>query len=153
MESEGDSGACAVCGVFSVAQHHYLVFNETKTWTEAQSFCREQFADLATVDNMEDMNNLNGMAIMELTPAGKKPWIGLFRDSWKWTDGSNSSFRNWKVGRPNNYQNQNENCAVADFESSGQWDDRNCDEKRAFICYAALPHQQTNLKPSSLFAD
>lgn len=56
----------AVCGVFSVAQHHYLVFNETKTWTEAQSFCREQFADLATVDNMEDMNNLNGMAVPQV---------------------------------------------------------------------------------------
>lgn len=56
----------AVCGVFSVAQHHYLVFNEAKTWTEAQSFCREQFADLATVDNMEDMNNLNGMAVPQV---------------------------------------------------------------------------------------
>lgn len=109
----------------------FVYINNSMKWFDALSFCREHHTDLASVRNMEE-----NQKIMELTPAGKKPWIGLFRDTWKWTDGSNSSFRNWKVGRPNNYQNQNENCAVADFDSSGQWDDRNCDEKRAFICYA-----------------
>uniref|UniRef100_A0A3P9IGU2 C-type lectin domain-containing protein n=1 Tax=Oryzias latipes TaxID=8090 RepID=A0A3P9IGU2_ORYLA len=89
--------------------------------------------NLASVRNMEE-----NQKIMELTPAATKLWIGLFRETWKWTDGSNSSFRNWKAGEPNNYQNQNENCAVADFESSGQWDDRNCDEKRAFVCYTKV---------------
>uniref|UniRef100_A0A3P9K6V7 C-type lectin domain-containing protein n=1 Tax=Oryzias latipes TaxID=8090 RepID=A0A3P9K6V7_ORYLA len=108
----------------------FVYINNSMKWVDALSFCREHHTDLASVRNMEE-----NQKIMELTPAGKKPWIGLFRDTWKWTDGSNSSFRNWKGGEPNNYQNQNENCAVADFESSGQWDDRNCDEKRAFICY------------------
>ncbi|RVE71053.1 hypothetical protein OJAV_G00070670 [Oryzias javanicus] len=255
--------ASALCGPLSVAQHHYLVFNETKTWTEAQSFCREKFADLATMDNMEDMNILNGLAvpemawiglyddvngwkwlmsdpnfyindganfrnwkagepnnynghesctilksadsgkwndapcdwsveamccnvtglnvtfvyinktmtwpealmfcrehhtdlasvrnmeenqkIMELLPAGKQVWIGLYRDTWKWADGSNSSFRNWLSAEPNNYQVQNESCAAADFTNFGQWDDRNCDEKKPFICYA-VPMKKYLLK-------
>uniref|UniRef100_A0A3P9IG62 C-type lectin domain-containing protein n=1 Tax=Oryzias latipes TaxID=8090 RepID=A0A3P9IG62_ORYLA len=109
----------------------FAYINNPMKWFDALSFCREHHTDLASVRNMEE-----NQKIMELTPAGKKPWIGLFRDTWKWTDGSNSSFRNWKVGEPNNAQNLNENCAAADFESSGQWDDRNCDEKRAFVCYA-----------------
>uniref|UniRef100_A0A8C7ZCJ2 C-type lectin domain-containing protein n=1 Tax=Oryzias sinensis TaxID=183150 RepID=A0A8C7ZCJ2_9TELE len=126
-----DSLAEPICSDVTGLNVTFAYINNSMTWFDALSFCREHHTDLASVRNMEE-----NQKIMELTPAATKLWIGLFRETWKWTDGSNSSFSYWKGGGPNNYQNQNENCAAADFESSGQWDDRNCDEKRAFICYA-----------------
>ncbi|XP_030630840.1 uncharacterized protein LOC115812502 [Chanos chanos] len=65
-------------------QYHFV--NESKTWTEAQRYCRDNYTDLATVYNMEDMNRLidaangtyNGLA-----------WIGLFESVqdhvWQWS--------------------------------------------------------------------
>ncbi|GLD62042.1 C-type mannose receptor 2-like protein [Lates japonicus] len=72
----------------------------------------------------------------ELLPSGQDVWIGLFRDSWKWSDGSNSSFRYWNeaTGEPNGPK---ENCAAAFFKSSGKWADVTCDQRTGFICYSA----------------
>uniref|UniRef100_A0A3Q2Q6R4 C-type lectin domain-containing protein n=1 Tax=Fundulus heteroclitus TaxID=8078 RepID=A0A3Q2Q6R4_FUNHE len=60
-------------------------------------------------------------------------WIGLYRKSWEWVDGSTSSFRYWKSGEPNNVKVK-ENCVAANFGASGIWEDDNCDVEKPFIC-------------------
>uniref|UniRef100_A0A4W6G737 C-type lectin domain-containing protein n=1 Tax=Lates calcarifer TaxID=8187 RepID=A0A4W6G737_LATCA len=109
----------------------FVFISKTMTWTEAQSYCRANHTDLASVRNMEE-----NQKVTELLPSGQSVWIGLFRDSWKWSDGSNSSFRYWNEVEPNG---NTENCVAAyftDFSSSGKWEDQHCGQRRAFICYS-----------------
>uniref|UniRef100_A0A668VL52 C-type lectin domain-containing protein n=1 Tax=Oreochromis aureus TaxID=47969 RepID=A0A668VL52_OREAU len=108
----------------------FVFINNSMTWMEAQSYCRANYTDLASVTNMSENQKAK-----ELVPAGQKVWIGLFRDSWKWTDGSNSSFRHWNTNEPNNYV-KNETCVAANFGSAGRWEDWNCDRMTAFVCYS-----------------
>ncbi|XDV19478.1 hypothetical protein PO909_024943 [Leuciscus waleckii] len=55
-----------------------------KTWLDAQTYCREHYTDLATVRSLEDNNQ-----IVSLINNMHQPWIGLYRDSWKWSDQAN----------------------------------------------------------------
>ncbi len=115
------------CGLFSGSKVTFVLTNYTMTWTEAQSYCREHHTDLASIRNMTEAQKVE-----ELLFPGYVVWIGLFRDSWKWSDGTNSSFRYWRTGEPNGPM---ETCVAADFGDSGKWEDWNCDHKTAFICY------------------
>lgn len=98
-------------------------------WTDAQSFCREHHTELARARNMAE-----NQEIQEVIPAGEYGWIGLFRDAWKWSDGRNSSFKHWNKDKPNN-SGKKDQCAAAAMNTSGKWEDRNCDIKRVFVCY------------------
>ncbi|KAM3618052.1 uncharacterized protein V6R79_014507 [Siganus canaliculatus] len=109
----------------------FVLASTSMNWTEAQSYCRDHHTDLASVRNMEENNE-----VMNLVPSGQTAWIGLFRDSWKWSDGSSLSFTYWRQGEPNSNIETQENCALS---NSGRWEDWPCDIKRAFICYSA-PH-------------
>uniref|UniRef100_A0A3B5Q6G5 C-type lectin domain-containing protein n=1 Tax=Xiphophorus maculatus TaxID=8083 RepID=A0A3B5Q6G5_XIPMA len=86
-------------------------------WTAAQSFCRKQHSDLASIRNESE-----NQQVQQLVPAGTKVWTGLYRGGWKWSAGSLFSFSYWKSTEPNN-NNNNENCVLATFDALGKWED------------------------------
>ncbi|KAK1899219.1 putative C-type lectin domain family 20 member A [Dissostichus eleginoides] len=117
----------------------FVFIKSAMTWTEAQSYCREHHTDLASVRNPAENQQID-----ELLPGGYHYWIGLYRDStnpnpnsWKWSDGSNSSFKYWKVKKPN-YKGLKA-CVAAAFDNSGKWEDLDCGVKKPFICYGPVP--------------
>ncbi|CAK6981895.1 macrophage mannose receptor 1-like [Scomber scombrus] len=114
----------SVCS--NVTDVKFILINANMSWTEAQSYCRANHTDLATVRNEAENQEVKDAA------GGEKVWIGLFRDSWKWSDGSKSSFRYWKSGEPNS---GNKACVAMNFNHPGGWEDHNCDHNKTFICY------------------
>ncbi|XP_045556519.1 chondrolectin [Salmo salar] len=76
---------------------------------------------------------------------GSKVWIGLFRDSWKWSDGSDSSFRHWKPTQPNNNGGV-QSCGAAVYKEGQSWTDRwfdwNCNDRHPFVCSSVKKTQQ-----------
>uniref|UniRef100_A0A8C2AKC8 C-type lectin domain-containing protein n=1 Tax=Cyprinus carpio TaxID=7962 RepID=A0A8C2AKC8_CYPCA len=101
------------------------------SWPEAQSYCRERFTDLATVDSMSDVNRL--VNIVDAGYSGSV-WIGLKRGTqkrWGWSNGENttSQYYNWASGQPNG----DGDCVVIYY---GVWHDMSCSYKQYFVCYA-----------------
>uniref|UniRef100_UPI0037E9152B macrophage mannose receptor 1-like n=1 Tax=Semicossyphus pulcher TaxID=241346 RepID=UPI0037E9152B len=115
---------------------------ETKSWRNAQNHCRGLSSDLSSIHSPEDNEAVRNISVSQ------NVWIGLFKDPWKWSDGSNSSFRFWKPGQPNYLEGQD--CAVGIFKDDGRWNDLRCTGKRNFVCRGArklLP--VTTIQPST----
>uniref|UniRef100_A0A665UGG9 C-type lectin domain-containing protein n=1 Tax=Echeneis naucrates TaxID=173247 RepID=A0A665UGG9_ECHNA len=76
------------------------IFLQVTADTEAQDYCRTYFKDLAMIEDAEE--NTNVMSLL----SNVRVWIGLYRNPWRWSDRSNSSFRNWVVLEPDNFGGQ-----------------------------------------------
>ncbi|XP_017542522.1 macrophage mannose receptor 1-like [Pygocentrus nattereri] len=108
----------------------YILINETKSWSKAQSYCRENYTDLTSVRNQTENQQIWNFAKYSISSC---VWIGLFNDSWKWSDQSDSSFRFWTSGQPDN-QGGNEKCTLVSMTDQGQWHDVGCGTTNPFIC-------------------
>uniref|UniRef100_A0A3B4T7C2 Macrophage mannose receptor 1-like n=1 Tax=Seriola dumerili TaxID=41447 RepID=A0A3B4T7C2_SERDU len=104
----------------------FCLITEEKNWRQAQSYCREHHTDLASGDQLEDDK------LKEEIQDSDELWIGLFRDTWTWSDGSNFSFRHWDQGPFGDGRGQ-KNCTF--LKTSGEWGSDRCHERKPFFCY------------------
>ncbi|XP_076828391.1 macrophage mannose receptor 1-like isoform X2 [Brachyhypopomus gauderio] len=120
----------------------FYVVEQKKNWTDAQNYCRGNYTDLATIENQEDMDT-----ILTLLSNQQKViyWIGLTRNVdqnnntiWVWSDRSNSTYKDWGTGQPDN-QGRQENCVELYGSQSYKWNDDSCNMNYPFICYKKIP--------------
>ncbi|XP_031438464.1 macrophage mannose receptor 1-like, partial [Clupea harengus] len=128
----------------SCVPRQFHVVKVNKNWTEAQRYCQQEFTDLATIDNMREMEMFN--SIMNEADA-IKPWIGLKQGSspkWLWSLADRNfyredeaEFRNWDSGQSqgaNENLAQQQNCIVMG-KGNEKWHNRQCGATKPFICY------------------
>ncbi|KAA0721413.1 Adhesion G protein-coupled receptor L2 [Triplophysa tibetana] len=105
----------------------YIINTSARTWREAQSFCRQYQTDLTSVRNQTD----NQLIYNIINDTDTSVWIGLFRDSWEWSDNTDSAFRYWMTGEPIN----SEDCTMTDMNNEGKWHDVSCSDSYTFVCH------------------
>lgn len=133
---------CCCTGLWIVSlglRGHYVFLNQPKTWNEAQSYCREKHADLATIENTEDVRRMTDVVDGNFDGSA---WIGLHGDSksWRWSlehsdlYGKGASvFRGW-WDQPDNTEGR-ELCV---YISMGKWNDFQCDYSLMAVCYDGI---------------
>ena len=74
--------------------HTYKVFNNAKTWKEAEKYCEKQGGHLVTIGSSGEQRFVEGLIRYE---EKTNYWIGLTQKSgkWKWVDGTKLSYTNY----------------------------------------------------------
>lgn len=116
------------------AHHQYYAVMTKVSWTDAQTYCRVVYTDLATISSNLDWNRLKKvMSNYNLTSSA---WVGLYNDinSWRWSLSNvmDISLENWNQGEPDN-NGVNQSCGFIDLH--GNWYGPCLDLKPA-ICYS-----------------
>uniref|UniRef100_A0A3B4ADB8 C-type lectin domain-containing protein n=1 Tax=Periophthalmus magnuspinnatus TaxID=409849 RepID=A0A3B4ADB8_9GOBI len=119
-----DTMTAFICGTWNHTANLFAHYSAMATWRTAQDTCRNNHMDLVTVTSTE----INS-AVQGLVTAGHEAWIGLFRDAWEWSDGSDTSYRSWVDGGDGDGD-----CAAASVEHEGFWSVTQCTEKLPFVC-------------------
>uniref|UniRef100_A0AAV2KSV3 C-type lectin domain-containing protein n=1 Tax=Knipowitschia caucasica TaxID=637954 RepID=A0AAV2KSV3_KNICA len=120
-----DKLSCFIC--YNESSNTTVMINDAtnkRTWSEAQQFCRTHHTDL-----MSGLDQYKLFQEQNLT-LPSWCWIGLFRDTWSWSDRSDSSFRNWNSHTSINPLTKK--CAALGAE--GRWESDDCELKKSFIC-------------------
>lgn len=131
----------------SALSHQYYFVDQSKSWTEAQAYCRTSYTDLATLYDTDDVNALTQLG----SPTGSA-WIGLYDDvlnSWRWsiTDSSfygpgETTYRNWSQSTQEPNNSGGKELCVEMLPSTGTWNDIPCDmafSDKSFVCYGKYP--------------
>lgn len=103
---------------------------------EAQTYCRQNYVDLSTLDSQEEVNKFK---IDVKTNIFVRSWIGLNKspdqlDFSQWSDGTVLGFALWQSGKPDN--KAAEHCATAYI---AQLNDYKCENQLPFVCYTWEP--------------
>ncbi|XP_067035260.1 C-type lectin BpLec-like [Acropora muricata] len=110
----------------------YRAYKGPKSWNDSLTFCRENQADLASLNSAEE-----NQFVLQNVDATKGIWIGLVKDKklglFRWTSEENVVFKNWQERLDTN---GDENCGeMVDYTGyQGKWNDKKCSAKLAFIC-------------------
>ncbi|KAJ0059313.1 hypothetical protein NL108_015487, partial [Boleophthalmus pectinirostris] len=123
----------------------YYYIDIPKTWHDAQTYCRENYEELAIFYSMEDIQLLSkpqpfssAYSWIGLSDDTRnwKPHMGNASNSWIWTatgKPSRTGFEHFnKPAQPNRYA-PDEVCCIMD--AGGTWSDLVCSSTRNFLCF------------------
>ncbi|KAF5892395.1 putative C-type lectin domain family 20 member A isoform X1, partial [Clarias magur] len=118
--------------VLSVTRQYFLI-KQGLTWNAAQTYCRANYTDLATITSNDEMTQLQKVAQIQLFFASA--WIGLYTNinNWYWSFGNEPvvNFTAWYFLQPDNLYGD-EFCV---FIYLGKWYDAPCDWLLYFVCF------------------
>uniref|UniRef100_A0A8C1EBX8 C-type lectin domain-containing protein n=3 Tax=Cyprinus carpio TaxID=7962 RepID=A0A8C1EBX8_CYPCA len=119
----------AHCELTLTLNRKHIFINNAKTWSDAQKFCRENYADLSIIDSQEELLRFKNDSKNQRADSTQS-WIGLSKPSangtWVWNDGSDEISMTWRIGQPDS-----PNTAFC----AKSWENRDCSEKLNFVCY------------------
>ncbi|XP_027551432.1 macrophage mannose receptor 1-like [Neopelma chrysocephalum] len=115
------------------AGHCYRIYRRPKIWKEAQSSCRKEEGDLASIHNIEEYS----FTVSQLGyKSDDELWIGLndFRVQmyFEWSDDTPVTYTKWHHGEPTHTWNKAD-CIRMKGED-GSWADSACEMKFGYIC-------------------
>ena len=102
----------------------YRYIPEKMTWNEHKKLAAIMGGDLACITNAFENEQVRRIA------GGEIVWVGGIRkdcgngpgsDYWKWSNGKEWSYTNWRAGEPNNYTEYDENRVM--LWENGEWND------------------------------
>ena len=109
------------------AHRVYQLYETAMNWSEAQAFCRQHEADLATIDSPEDHIRLTesiGDAGVEVV------WTGLTKsaaDQWVWSEGIG-------VDKLYDYSPNKGDGDCVFMGPGGYWNVNECTTRKAYMC-------------------
>ncbi|XP_053544545.1 secretory phospholipase A2 receptor isoform X2 [Ictalurus punctatus] len=111
---------------------NYHLILESKTWSGAQRYCRRNYTDLVSIRDQQQNEEVKIKGLNSTTSF----WIGLLCDDWQWTDGGNSTYRNWAKwsGHP---LSSPYDCVVL---SEWGWYSVACSDNYPPLCYSTSIH-------------
>jgi len=121
-----------------LSQLCYIKSDELTKFSQAEIYCGKQGNSKVT-SIISDQENSD---VADLCGC-QSCWVGLVEESegnWYWVDGTNSTYRRWDYGQPNNYHGPKEILAAMNmvkpdkFEISRKWWDVSYNYKCAAIC-------------------
>lgn len=114
----------------SLRLRQYYFIDTEQNWRKAQKYCRHHYTDLATINDVHDLDILAGLSGSE----DQVSFVGLWQ-TWSWSlsdDDDNqegeTQYLNWAKKQPRRF-----NCGSVD--SKGKWIAKACRDKLNFICY------------------
>ncbi|XP_058637696.1 C-type lectin lectoxin-Lio3-like [Onychostoma macrolepis] len=138
----------ALIAVASSQTHVFYFVPVNLSWPGAQAHCRQHYTDLATIDDQKDYEEL--LKTVNADFKGEWIWTGLYRTSgtapWIWSDQSQSTFRSWGDGQPNNHGGT-QHCVATSL--SGTFNDADCYIQYAAVCYNKRRRQTVRLTVKS----
>lgn len=130
---------CAGSGTFSSyfsgdgvhPTEEYFYCDTATNWLAAEGDCSSIGAGwhLVTIDDAGENAHIDGLSSGNI-------WIGYndrsVEDSFVWANGSSLTYTNWDATSPT-AGDDTDDC-VALFNSTGQWNDRTCNESNVYVC-------------------
>ncbi|KGL73953.1 Macrophage mannose receptor 1, partial [Tinamus guttatus] len=117
-----------VFGFNNYGDDRYEIINYKMSWAAARKYCRDQYAELASILDPY----VDSYLWLQMLRHGEPVWIGLNSNAshghYIWSDRRRSRYHNWASGEPN----KNAACVYLDLD--GFWKTASCNETFFSFC-------------------
>ncbi|CAE8585944.1 unnamed protein product, partial [Polarella glacialis] len=138
---------------FPPTESCFSVFDSILSWADAESACSVIYGGhLASISSKAE----NDFLVEWVLASGQTYWIGLNdvanEGTWEYTDGANSSWKNWADLQPELTLSNIEDCGViTGSDGAGQWRDESCTVVRKYMCKRGGDFSGITIEPGDEF--